>query len=103
MAMRSGILALIIASSISVGSANADESNQNDNGWTGFYLGAHGGLARSDSKDTLAFGGQSSSVSGFPNASSNASSSDLTGHDLQRGSLGTGLESEIARALRSGK
>ena len=103
MAMRSSIFGLIIASSIAVGLANADESNQNDNRWTGFYIGANAGLARSDSKETLAFGAQGSSAGGSQNAGSNAISSDLPSHDLQRGSLGTGLESEIGKALGSGK
>ena len=101
MTMRSSIFGLIIASSIAVGLANADESNQNDNRWTGFYAGAHGGLVQSDSKETLTFGAQGSSVGGSSNAGSNAS--DLTGHDLQSRSLGMGLESEISKDLGSGK
>ena len=103
MTMRSSILGLMIASSIAVGLANADESNQNESRWTGFYVGANGGLARSDSKEALAFGAQGSSVGGSQNAGSNAFSSDLTGHDLQSRSLGMGLESEISKALGSGK
>ena len=99
MIMRSSILALIIASSIAAGVANADESNQKNDRWTGFYVGANAGLARSDSKETLAFGAQGSAVSGSQNAGSNASSSDLTGHDLQSGSLAMGSESEISKAL----
>ena len=103
MTMRSSIFGLIIASSIAVGLANADESNPNDNRWTGFYAGAHGGLVQSDSKETLTFGAQGRSVGGSSNAGSNAFSSDLTGHDLQSRSLGMGLESEISKALGSGK
>ena len=99
MIMRSSILALIIASSIAAGVANADESNQNDSRWTGFYVGANAGLARFDSKETLAFGAQGSSVSSSPNVGSNAFSSDLTGHDLQSGSLGVVSENEISKAL----
>ena len=101
--MRSSILALIIASFVALGLANADESNQNDNRWTGFYAGAHGGLAQSDSTETLAFGAQESSVSASPNRGSNAFSNDPIDHDLQHGSSGTGLESEISKALGSGK
>ena len=99
MTMRSSILGLIIASSIAAGFANADESNQKDSRWTGFYVGANAGLARSDSKEALAFGAQGSSVSGSQNVGSNAFSSDLTGHDLQSGSLGMGSESDISKAL----
>jgi len=101
MTMRSSILALIIASSITAGVANADESNQKGDRWTGFYVGANAGLARSESKDTLAFGAQGNSVSGSQNSGANAISSDLTGHDLQSRSLGMGSESEISRALGS--
>jgi uncharacterized membrane protein len=97
--MRSSILGLMIASSIAVGLANADESNQNESRWTGFYVGANGGLARSDSKEALAFGAQGSSVGGSQNAGSNAFSSDPTSHDLQSGSLGMASESEISKAL----
>lgn len=99
MTMRSSILGLMIASSIAVGLANADESNQNESRWTGFYVGANGGLARSDSKEALAFGAQGSSVGGSQNAGSNAFSSDPTSHDLQSGSLGMASESEISKAL----
>jgi hypothetical protein len=56
-------------------------------------------LAQSDSKETLAFGAQGSSASSSPNVGSNAFSSDLTGHDLQSGSLGVVSESEISKAL----
>jgi len=101
--MRSSIFGLMIASFIAVGWANADESNQNDSRWTGFYAGVHGGLAQSDSKETLTLGAQESSVGGSQNAGGRAISSDLTGHDLQHGSLGTGLESELSKALGSGK
>jgi len=97
--MRSSILGLMIASSIAVGLANADETNQKDNRWTGFYVGANGGLAQSDSKETLTFGPQGSSVSGSLNDASNAFSSDLPGHDLRSESLGMGSESNISKAL----
>ncbi len=100
--MRSSIFGLMIASSIAVGWADADESNQNDNRWTGFYAGVHGGLAQSDSKETLTLGAQESSVGGSQNAGSRAISSDLT-HHAQRGSLGTRLESELSKALGTGK
>jgi len=103
MAIRSSIFGSIIASSIALGLANADESNQKDDHWTSFYVGANGGLARSDSKDALAFGVQESPIGGSQNSRSSAFSSDLTGYDLQHGSLGTGLESEISKALGSGK
>jgi len=103
MTMRSSIFGLMIASSIAVGWANADESNQNDNRWTGFYAGVHGGLAHSDSKETLTLGAQESSVGGSQNAGGRAISGDVTGHDLQHGSSGTGLESELSKALGSGK
>ena len=89
-----------MASFIAAGLANADESNQNDNRWTGFYAGANGGLAQSDSKEALAFGAQgSSSVSEPPNASVGTFSSDLTGLDWKTGSLGMGSESNISRGL----
>jgi len=103
MTMRFSIFGLMIASCIGVGWADADENNQNDNRWTGFYAGVHGGLAQSDSKEPLTLGAQESSVGGSQNAGSRAISSDLTGHDLQHGSLGTGLESEVSKALGSGK
>ena len=102
MTMLSRIFGLAIASSIAVGLANADESNQNDNRWTGFYAGVHGGLAQSDSKETLTFGAPESSV-GSQNAGGNAISSGPTGNDLLHGALGTGLESEISKAIGSGK
>ena len=102
--MRSSIFGLVIASSIAVGSANADENNQNDNRWTGFYAGVHGGLTQSDSKETLPFGVQESSSGGSKNAGNSAISSDLTGNDLLHGSLATGLESEISsKPFGSGK
>jgi len=103
MTMRSSIFGLVIASSIAVGLANADESSQNDNRWTGFYAGVHGGLAQSDSKETLTFGAQESSLGGSKNAGNSAISSDLTGDDLLHRSLATGLESEISKAFGSGK
>ena len=92
--MRSTILGLIIASAIAAGIANADETNQKDNRWAGFYAGVNGGLAESDSKETSAFGAQgSSSVNGTPNASVGTFSSDLTALDSKTGSLGMGSES----------
>jgi len=48
--MRAGIFGLMIASAITAGFANADESDQKDSRWTGFYVGVNGGLARSDRK-----------------------------------------------------
>ncbi len=87
MTVRSSILGSIIAGSTAVGFANANESNQNDNRWTGFYIGANAGLARSDSKDAMTFGAQEGSVSGSQNGGSNAFLNDLTGYDVQHRSL----------------
>ncbi len=99
----SSIFGLIIASVAAVGFAHADESNGKDGRWSGFYAGVNGGLARSDSKETLASGAPGSSVSGSQDAGSKAFPGDLTGHDLQTGSVGTGLDNEISKALGIGK
>jgi hypothetical protein len=104
MTMRSSIFGLVIASSIAVGLANADESNQNDARWTGFYAGAHGGLAQSDSKETLPFGAQESSPGGSKDADGSANSIEPTGKDLPHGSLATEFKSEInSKAFGSSK